>query len=97
MSEEKQGVRLETWLAVGLVVSILVSTSLILFASSDKQTVYSAYVVEADGDYQYQQLGAMRDSLGKYTIANTMSTPMLVNDWREPPLPGIASMTSMPG
>ena len=84
MSEEKQGIRLETWLAVGLVVSILVSTSLILFASSDKQTVYSAYVVEADGDYQYQQLGAMRDSLGKYTIANTMSTPMLVNDWREP-------------
>ena len=67
MSEEKQGIRLETWLAVGLVVSILVSTSLILFASSDKQTVYSAYVVEADGDYQYQQLGEMRDSLGKYT------------------------------
>ena len=84
MSEEKQGIRLETWLAVGLVVSILLSTSLILFASSDKQTVYSAYVVEAEGDYQYQQLGAMRDSLGKYTIANTMSTPMLVNDWREP-------------
>ncbi|MDC0056090.1 DUF4350 domain-containing protein [Deltaproteobacteria bacterium] len=85
MSEEKQGIRLETWLAVGLVVSILLSTSLILFASSDKQTVYSAYVGnEADGDYQYQQLGLMRDSLGKYTIANTMSTPMLVNDWREP-------------
>ncbi|MDP6011515.1 MAG: DUF4350 domain-containing protein, partial [Candidatus Poseidoniaceae archaeon] len=84
MSEAKEGIRLETWLGVGVVVSILLSTSVILLASSDKQTVYSAYVTEADGDYQYQQLSEMRASLDKYTIANTMSTPMLVNDWREP-------------
>jgi hypothetical protein len=84
MSEEKRGVRLETWLGVGLVVSILLSTSVILLASSDKETVYSAYVTEAEGDYKHQQLSLMRDSLDKYTVANTMSTPMLVNDWREP-------------
>ena len=84
MSEEKRGVRLETWLGIGLVVSILLSTSIILLASSDKETVYSAYVTEAEGDYNLQQLSMMRDSLDKYTVANTMSTPMLVNDWREP-------------
>ena len=84
MSESKDGVGLQTWLGVGVVVSILLSTGLILLASSDKETVYSAYVTEAKGDYQYQQLGEMRASLDKYTIANTMSTPMLVNDWREP-------------
>ena len=56
MSEEKRGVRLETWLGVGLVVSILLSTSVILLASSDKETVYSAYVTEAEGDYNHQQL-----------------------------------------
>ena len=75
---------METWLGVGLVVSILLSTSVILLASSDKETVYSAYVTEAEGDYKHQQLSLMRDSLDKYTVANTMSTPMLVNDWREP-------------
>ena len=84
MTEGKQGVQLETWLVIGLVVSIILSTSVILLASSDKQTVFSAYVSEADGDYRHQQLGEMRSSLDKYTVANTMSTPMLVNDWREP-------------
>ena len=50
--------------------------------------MYSAYISDAEGDYQYQQINLMADDLGTdgagYTVANTMSTPMLVNDWREP-------------
>ena len=90
---EKTKLSVEKKLMVGLVVSILLSTALIAFASSSKETVFSPYVRDADGDYQYQQLSKMRDTLGesedgksgeKYSIYNTMSTPMLVNDWQDP-------------
>ena len=90
---EKTKLSVEKKLMVGLVVSILLSTVLIVFASSSKETVFSPYVRDADGDYQYQQLSIMRDTLGesedgttgeKYSIYNTMSTPMLVNDWQDP-------------
>ena len=90
---EKTKLSVEKKLMVGLVVSILLSTVLIVFASSSKETVFSPYVRDAEGDYQYQQLSIMRDTLGesedgttgeKYSIYNTMSTPMLVNDWQDP-------------
>jgi len=90
---EKTNLSVEKKLMVGLVVSILLSTVLIVLASSSKETVFSPYVRDADGDYQYQQLSKMRDTLGesddgksgeKYAIYNTMSTPMLVNDWQDP-------------
>ena len=90
---EKTKLSVEKKLMVGLVVSILLSTTLIVLASSSKETVFSPYVRNADGDYQYQQLSKMRDTLGesddgktgeKYSIYNTMSTPMLVNDWQDP-------------
>ena len=90
---EKIKLSVEKKLMVGLVVSILLSTTLIVLASSSKETVFSPYVRNADGDYQYQQLSKMRDTLGesddgksgeKYSIYNTMSTPMLVNDWQDP-------------
>ena len=90
---EKTKLSVEKKLMVGLVVSILLSTVLIVLASSSKETVFSPYVRDADGDYQYQQLSKMRDTLGesddgksgeKYSIYNTMSTPMLVNDWQDP-------------
>ncbi|MED6337506.1 MAG: hypothetical protein VYC12_00620, partial [Candidatus Thermoplasmatota archaeon] len=80
--------KLETWLMVSFVAAMLLSTSVIVVTSFGKQTVYSAYVTDADNVYQMQQVSAMRSSLGDgglgYDIANVMSTPMLVNDWREP-------------
>jgi len=84
---EKSKLSVEKKLLAGLVVSILLSTTLIVLASSSKETVFSPYVRDADGAYQYQQLTKMRDSLGEgdgYDIYNTMSTPMLVNDWQDP-------------
>ena len=77
---EKIKLSVEKKLMVGLVVSILLSTTLIVLASSSKETVFSPYVRNADGDYQYQQLSKMRDTLGesddgksgeKYSIHNT--------------------------
>ena len=87
---ESSGLKLETWLLVGFIVAMLLSTTLIVVASSNKDTVYSAYVTDGDEELQYQQISTMRSDLGSgegnmgYVIANTMSTPMLVNDWREP-------------
>lgn len=86
-TEEKR-IRLETWLFAGFAVSLLLSTIIIIFVSAGKTSVYSAYVLDAEDDYQYQQVNIMADNLGEdgmgYQVANTMSTPMLVNDWREP-------------
>ncbi len=86
--EEATGVKLETWLLVGFIVAMLLSTTVIIITASDKQTVYSAYVTDEETNLQYQQISSMREDLGDggmdYVVANTMSTPMLVNDWREP-------------
>ncbi|MDP6869157.1 MAG: hypothetical protein QGI21_00075 [Candidatus Poseidoniaceae archaeon] len=88
VDDKASGTKLETWLMVSFVAAMLLSTSVIVITSFGKQTVYSAYVTDADKDYQMQQVSAMRNSLGEgglgYDVANTMSTPMLVNDWREP-------------
>jgi hypothetical protein len=84
---EKTKLSVEKKLLAALVVSILRYTTLIVLASSSKETVFSPYVRDAEGDYQYQQLTKMRDTLGEgdgYEIYNTMSTPMLVNDWQDP-------------
>ena len=86
--EEATGVKLETWLLIGFVTAMLLSTTIIVVTSAGKDTVYSAYVTDGDTTLQYQQISSMRSDLGeegqRYVIANTMSTPMLVNDWREP-------------
>ncbi len=89
MTEDgSQGIKLETWLLVGFIVAMLLSTTVIIATSANKTTVYSAYVTDEEQNIQYQQVSSMRESLGDggmdYVIANTMSTPMLVNDWREP-------------
>ena len=39
---------------------------------------------ENGSEYEAQQLTFMRESLDDFTVANTMSTPMLVNDWQNP-------------
>ena len=49
---EKTKLSVEKKLMVGLVVSILLSTVLIVFATSSKETVFSPYVRDAEGDYQ---------------------------------------------
>ena len=53
-----------------------------------KTTYYSAYAVGGDSEIeQYAQVTDMRGTLADdegYFIANTMSTPMLVNDWKDP-------------
>ena len=86
--DDTSGIKLETWLLIGFIVAMLLSTTVIVATSANKTTVYSAYVTDEDQNVQYQQVSSMRDSLGDdgmdYVIANTMSTPMLVNDWREP-------------
>ena len=89
MSEENESkFSLETILAIGLVTTILLSTILIIVASAGKETVLSAYEADAEGNLAYMQLTEMRASLGEdgedYRVANTMSTPMLVNDWEDP-------------
>ena len=96
MSEEqKSKLSLEAWLMVGFVVSLLLSTVIIAVVSAGKDTVFSPY--DNDSEYSNQQLTEMRSDLGEgetnsnnplnglgFTIANTMSTPMLVNDWKDP-------------
>ena len=87
--EDASGIKLETWLMIGFVAALLLSTGLIVITSFDKNTVFSAYVKDStDDNIQLQQISLMRADLGedgdRYDIANTMSTPMLVNDWREP-------------
>ena len=86
--DDTSGIKLETWLLIGFIVAMLLSTTVIVATSANKTTVYSAYVTDEEQNVQYQQVSSMRSSLGDdgmdYVIANTMSTPMLVNDWREP-------------
>ena len=86
--DEGSSLKLESVLAIVLVSTLLVSSLLIVFVSMGKEPVFSPY--ELESDVSNQQLTEMRDTFGDaeggagYTIANTMSTPMLVNDWKEP-------------
>ena len=87
--EDASGIKLETWLMIEFVAALLLSTGLIVITSFDKNTVFSAYVKDStDDNIQLQQISLMLADLGedgdRYDIANTMSTPMLVNDWRDP-------------
>ena len=65
--------------------SLVLSVALISLVSLDKQTVLSPYA-NADDAYTDQQLTSMRTDFSEsdFSIANTMSTPMLVNDWQDP-------------
>jgi len=83
-------------LVTGLSLAVMMMLLLILpmAFSAGKDTTYSAYVTTSAGDdkaLSLSQVTAMRDSLGgetadgqDYSIANTMSTPLLVNDWLYP-------------
>ena len=82
---ESAKITVETWLKVGLVSSLLLSVVVISIVSWDKTTVLSPYNNAAD-EYSMQQLTEMRNVVEAkdFSIANTMSTPMLVNDWNDP-------------
>ena len=81
--------RFGLYIASSLVIIMLMTLALPMAFSANKETAYSAYVTDADDEgMRLAQLNMMADSLGEsgedYTIANTMSTPMLVNDWQNP-------------
>ena len=83
--EDSTKISIETWLKVGLVSSLFLSVLVISIVSWDKTTVLSPYNNAAD-EYSMQQLTEMRNVVesNDFSIANTMSTPMLVNDWNDP-------------
>ena len=88
--DEVERSRFGLYIASSLVIILLMTLALPMVFSADKETAYSAYVFESaeDENSRLAQLNLMADSLGEtgegYTIANTMSTPMLVNDWQNP-------------
>lgn len=88
--EEKESSRFGLYVASSLVLILLLTLILPMVFSANKDTVYSAYVGEGGGEERLDlaQVSEMAASLGEggddYTIANTMSTPMLVNDWKDP-------------
>ncbi len=87
---DEKGSRFGLYIASSLVIILLLTLALPMAFSAGKDTAYSAYVFESADDQQSSlaQLNLMADSLGEvgdqYQIANTMSTPMLVNDWKFP-------------
>ncbi|MDA8546599.1 hypothetical protein N9L11_02330 [Euryarchaeota archaeon] len=83
--EDSSKISIETWLKVGFVSSLFLSILIVTAVSWNKTTVLSPYNNATD-EYSMQQLTEMRDVLEDkdYSIANTMSTPMLVNDWNDP-------------
>ena len=88
--EAKEEVQFATYVVGSLAITIVLLLLLPMLFVMGKSTAYSAYE-----DEELYQLSDMRDSLADpdddgedsddgYFIANTMSTPMLVNDWKDP-------------
>lgn len=88
MAEEKTDEeRFSTIIVSSLTVTVVLLLILPMLFVAGKETAYSAYATGDTEIYQLAQLTDMRDSLDDeehYFIANTMSTPMLVNDWKDP-------------
>ena len=88
--EAKEEIKFTTYVVGSLAITIVLLLLLPMLFVMGKSTAYSAYE-----DEELYQLSDMRDSLADpdddgedsddgYFIANTMSTPMLVNDWKDP-------------
>ena len=86
--------RIVVW---SLAVTAVLLLVLPMFFVLSNETYYSAYVEGGDTDEEkFAQLSTMRSTLIEnvdkgngevslgYDVANTISTPMLVNDWRDP-------------
>ncbi len=84
--EEESPGRFNTVVAISLLLTLMLVLILPMLFTVGKTTSYSAYAAEDGSDMD--QLTEVHSSLGTggegYTVANTMSTPMLVNDWKEP-------------
>ena len=89
MAEDKSEEANFTRMVVGSVATTMVLLLILpMIFVAGKSTYYSAYTEGEGGDISsLAQVTDMRDTMATdegYFIANTMSTPMLVNDWRDP-------------
>ena len=50
--DDTSGIKLETWLLIGFIVAMLLSTTVIVATSANKTTVYSAYVTDEEQNVQ---------------------------------------------
>jgi hypothetical protein len=89
--DDKKRIAFGTVIGVSFALLLILGTLTIVVFAHGTDTAYSAYVSDAETEnLRLAQLTDMRDSLGEgrgssgYSIANTMSTPMLVNDWKDP-------------
>ena len=95
MATGNEGSRFNTVIAIALITTLLMVLLLPMAFAAGKDTSYSAYEDSSDAS----QLSDVRSTLGPrgtqigenvesqgYNIANTISTPMLVNDWKKPHL-----------
>ena len=89
MAEDKSEEANFTRMVVGSVATTMVLLLILpMIFVAGKSTYYSAYTQGEGGEISsLAQVTDMRDTMATdegYFIANTMSTPMLVNDWRDP-------------
>ncbi len=81
--DDDAGFQFGTYVIGSIAITIVLLLLLPMLFVIGKSTAFSAYE-----DEELYQVSDMRDSLGSngegYFIANTMSTPMLVNDWKDP-------------
>ena len=81
--EERREFEFSTYVIGAVSVTVVLLLLLPMLFVMGKSTAYSAYEQE-----ELYQLSDMRSSLDDggdgYFVANTMSTPMLVNDWKDP-------------
>ena len=81
--EDEGGFEFSTYIIGAIAITVVMLLLLPMLFVIGKSTAYSAYEQE-----ELYQISDMRESLGSdgegYFIANTMSTPMLVNDWKDP-------------
>ena len=81
--EDEGGFEFSTYIIGAIAITIVMLLLLPMLFVIGKSTAFSAYEEE-----ELYQVSDMRESLGSggegYFIANTMSTPMLVNDWKDP-------------
>lgn len=89
MADEKSEEAKFTNIVVGSVATTMILLLILpMIFVAGKSTYYSAYTTEEEGEAgKLAQVTDMRGSMADdegYFIANTMSTPMLVNDWKDP-------------
>ena len=83
--DERGGFEFSTYIIGAIAVTVVLLLLLPMLFVIGKSTAYSAYE-----NQELYQVSDMRESLSSegdgegYFIANTMSTPMLVNDWKDP-------------